>query len=130
QDRAREVARNADAQRRLSRAGEREVQDAVVDLEETPRAVDHRLAARGEADAGRALVEEIAAEKRLQALDLRAHGRLRHPERLRRSDAGPAAGILHRGVDFLSCAYLGTKNCGALAKRAPPRPQSSSKASL
>ena len=92
QDRPFEIVdRKPDAQPRHRAAVRRHVEHLIVEREDAPRVVDDHLALCGERHARRALVEQLRAEQHLQALDLRAHRRLRDAERLR--GAGEAAQI-------------------------------------
>ena len=86
-----EVAGRADPHRLRRRARPGDVENLVVDRQQPPRVIDDKLAGRRQADAGRALVEQVGAEQALQPLDLRADRRLRHAERVRR--LGEAAQI-------------------------------------
>src|SRR5262249_24235910 len=79
-----EVAWNGDAQHLLGRRRTVELRDLIVDREHPARVGDDHLAARRQAHARRALVEQLVAEQELQPFDLRAHPRLRDAERLRR----------------------------------------------
>src|SRR5215204_1078359 len=71
------VARGSDPDGLGRKAGPGNVEDLIVDREKPPRVVDDEFPGRSEADAGRALVEEVGTQKALQSLDLRADGRLR-----------------------------------------------------
>ena len=84
QDGAAEIARNAHAQRRHGRTGSNQVQYLIVDPQQATRIVDDQFAFFGQGDAGRAFVEQLGVEKKLQPLDMGADGRLGNPERLRR----------------------------------------------
>ena len=81
QDRGDIFARRADADHQFgARAVVADVHDLVVDREQAARVTDHQFALRRQADALDAAVEQVAAEQKLQPLDLRADRRLRHPE--------------------------------------------------
>lgn len=82
QYRRQKVARHADPQRPRSQPRRRQIDDLIVDAEHAPRIIDHELARIGEADTRRTFVEQLAIEKSLEALDLRAHRWLGHPQRI------------------------------------------------
>ena len=57
------IAGDSDPQRLRRRAAARQLQDLVVDRQQPARLVDHDFAARREAHARRALVEQLIAER-------------------------------------------------------------------
>src|SRR5262249_56707741 len=56
------------------------LEDLVIDRQPSARLIDDEIAVRSQAYARRALVENFISEQGLQTFDLRADGRLGHPE--------------------------------------------------
>ena len=82
QQRAGEIARQADADGLHLRRGLGQADDLVVERDHAPRMAHHRLALARQHDARRAAIEQIAGEHALQPLHLRAHGRLGNTQHL------------------------------------------------
>jgi hypothetical protein len=72
------ILAHADANQLRRRIGAGDLHDVIVDRQHAAGGIDDMPAHRRERDAGRALVEQLDAEQRLQAPDLRADRRLGH----------------------------------------------------
>jgi hypothetical protein len=94
QQRAGQIARQANANALAGIVGLAGGQDLVIDRKQAPRMRDDCLALPGECDAGRRAIEQIAAEHPLQPFDLCTDGRLSHTQRLGR--LGETAQVHHR----------------------------------